>query len=128
MNEMLAIALLIGASACFAMAEIGIAASRKIKLRVLAGEGSHKAQDVLDLQQNPGAFFAMIQIALNAISILGGIIGEEALTPYVKEALSMVYQGAALDQISFALSFFSSFCFFSLTHSLGPPLSRPPSP
>lgn len=94
MNEMLAIALLIGASACFAMAEIGIAASRKIKLRVLAGEGSHKAQDVLDLQQDPGAFFAMIQIALNAISILGGIIGEEALTPYVKEALSMVYQGA----------------------------------
>ena len=99
MNEMLAIALLIGASACFAMAEIGIAASRKIKLRVMAGEGSDEAQHVLDLQQDPGAFFAMIQIALNAISILGGIIGEEALTPYVRDGLALVYQGPALDQI-----------------------------
>ena len=120
MNEMLAIALLIGASACFAMAEIGIAASRKIKLRVLAGEGSHKAQDVLDLQQDPGAFFAMIQIALNAISILGGIIGEEALTPYVKEGLALVYQGPALDQISFALSFFCITALFILFADLLP--------
>ena len=120
MNEMFAIALLIGASACFAMAEIGIAASRKIKLRVLAGEGNHQAQDVLALQQDPGAFFAMIQIALNAISILGGIIGEEALTPYVKDALGMVYQGPALEEVSFVLSFFCITALFILFADLLP--------
>ena len=48
MNDLLAIVLLIMSSALFAMSEIGIAASRKIKLRVLAGEGNQKAQDVLD--------------------------------------------------------------------------------
>ncbi|MEK9711822.1 MAG: CNNM domain-containing protein, partial [Thalassolituus sp.] len=120
MSDMLAIALLIVASAAFAMSEIGIAAARKIKLRVMAGEGDRKAQDVLDLQQNPGAFFAMIQIALNAISILGGIIGEQALTPYIKEALAVVYQGNALDEISFALSFFSITALFILFADLLP--------
>ena len=68
MSEPFGIGILIMASALFAMSEIGIAAARKIKLRVMAGEGNHKAQEVLDLQQNPGNFFAMIQIALNAIS------------------------------------------------------------
>ncbi|MEK9766616.1 MAG: hemolysin family protein, partial [Thalassolituus sp.] len=120
MSDMLAIALLIVASAAFAMSEIGIAAARTIKLRVMAGEGDRKAQDVLDLQQNPGAFFAMIQIALNAISILGGIIGEQALTPYIKEALAVVYQGNALDEISFALSFFSITALFILFADLLP--------
>ena len=120
MSDMLAIGLLIMASALFAMSEIGIAASRKIKLRVMASEGDRKAQDVLDLQQDPGAFFAMIQIALNAISILGGIIGEQALTPYIRELISLVYQGSMLDQISFALSFFSITALFILFADLLP--------
>lgn len=120
MSDMLAIGLLIMTSALFAMSEIGIAASRKIKLRVMASEGDRKAQDVLDLQQDPGAFFAMIQIALNAISILGGIIGEQALTPYIRELISLVYQGSMLDQISFALSFFSITALFILFADLLP--------
>lgn len=120
MSDMLAIGLLIMASALFAMSEIGIAASRKIKLRVMASEGDRKAQDVLDLQQDPGAFFAMIQIALNAISILGGIIGEQALTQYIRELISLVYQGSMLDQISFALSFFSITALFILFADLLP--------
>lgn len=120
MNDLFAIALLICASAMFAMSEIGIAAARKIKLRVMAGEGNAKAQAVLDLQQDPGAFFAMIQIALNAISIMGGIIGEQALTPYIRDSLVLVYQGPLLDQISFALSFFSITALFILFADLLP--------
>ena len=120
MNDLLAIVLLIMSSALFAMSEIGIAASRKIKLRVLAGEGNQKAQDVLDLQQDPGAFFAMIQIALNAISILGGIIGEQALTPYFRDSLALVYQGRLLDEISFAMSFVTITALFILFADLLP--------
>ena len=105
MSDLLGIGALILISALFAMSEIGMAAARKIKLRMMAEDGHAKAEDVLTLQQNPGAFFAMIQIALNAIAIMGGIIGEQALTPYCKDLVALVYQGPLLDQISFALSF-----------------------
>ncbi|CUB04520.1 hemolysin family protein [Marinomonas fungiae] len=105
MNDFLWIGVLILFGALFAMSEIGMAAARKIKLRVMMEDGNEKAESVLALQQNPGAFFAMIQIALNAISILGGIVGEQALTPYVKDMVIMFYQGPLLDQVSFMLSF-----------------------
>ncbi|TEW54879.1 HlyC/CorC family transporter [Psychromonas sp. RZ22] len=105
MSELLSIILLISAGALFAMSEIAISAARKIKLRVMADEGNLKALEVIKLQQQPGNFFAMMQIALNGISILGGIIGEQALTPYTRELVSLVYQGPLLAEISFTLSF-----------------------
>lgn len=114
------IAALILISALFAMSEISIAASRKIKLRVMADEGNQRAAAVLALQEQPGAFFAMIQIALNAIAILGGIVGEQALSPYVEEALVMVYQGPLLAQASFFISFFAITSLFILFADLMP--------
>lgn len=105
MSDLLGISLLILFGALFAMSEIAIAAARKIKLRVMADEGSKNANAVLKLQEQPGGFFAMIQIALNAIAILGGIIGEQALTPYTSELVSLVYTGDLGGQISFLLSF-----------------------
>jgi len=120
MSDLVSIGILIMASAFFAMSEIGMAAARKIKLRVMSEEGNSKADAVIALQENPGAFFAMIQIALNAISILGGIIGEQALTPYIKEAVELVYNGALLDQVSFMLSFLSVTSLFILFADLLP--------
>jgi len=120
MSDVLSIVLLIAAGAIFAMSEIAISAARKIKLRVMADEGNSKAQDVLALQQNPGNFFAMMQIALNGISILGGIIGEQALTPYIKEVVIIFYQGPLLEQVSFALSFICLTSLFILFADLLP--------
>lgn len=120
MSDVFSIGLLIIAGALFAMAEIGMAAARKIKLRVLADEGSVKAQAVLALQQKPGAFFAMIQIALNAIAILGGIVGEQALTPYIKQLVSLLYAGPLLDQVSFVVSFLCLTSLFILFADLLP--------
>ena len=57
MSDLLIIMILILISALFAMSEIAIAASRKIKLRVMVDEGNKKAQAVLSLQEQPGAFF-----------------------------------------------------------------------
>ncbi|MDN2663617.1 hemolysin family protein [Psychromonas sp. 14N.309.X.WAT.B.A12] len=120
MSDVLSIVLLILAGAVFAMSEISIAAARKIKLRVMADEGNTKALEVLELQQQPGNFFAMMQIALNGISILGGIIGEQALTPYIKQVISLFYQGALLNQISFILSFICLTSLFILFADLLP--------
>ncbi|WP_338367232.1 hemolysin family protein [uncultured Pseudoalteromonas sp.] len=120
MGDLIGISLLILISALFAMSEIAIAASRKIKLRVMADEGSDNAAAVLKLQENPGAFFAMIQIALNAIAILGGIVGEQALSPYVQSVLVLFYQGVYLEKISFLFSFFTITSLFILFADLMP--------
>ncbi len=120
MGDLIGISLLILISALFAMSEIAIAASRKIKLRVMADEGSDNAAAVLKRQENPGAFFAMIQIALNAIAILGGIVGEQALSPYVQSILVLFYQGVHLEKISFLFSFFTITSLFILFADLMP--------
>ena len=120
MGDLIGISLLILISALFAMSEIAIAASRKIKLRVMADEGSANALAVLKLQENPGAFFAMIQIALNAIAILGGIVGEQALSPYVEDVLVLFYNGIHVEKISFLFSFFTITSLFILFADLMP--------
>ena len=120
MSDLFGIASLIFFGALFAMSEISIAASRKIKLRVMADEGDDKAEAVLRLQEQPGSFFAMIQIALNAIAILGGIIGEQTLTPYTSELVALVYSGPMAEQISFLLSFLAITSLFILFADLLP--------
>lgn len=119
-GDLLFLLLLIVLSGVFALSEISIAAARKIKLRVLADEGDPRAQAVLTLQQESGAFFAMVQIALNAISILGGIVGEQTLTPYMKAFISLFYTGSLLDQASFILSFVTLTSLFILFSDLLP--------
>jgi CBS domain containing-hemolysin-like protein len=114
------ILVLIMAGAFFAVAEIALAAARQIKLSILVDEGSEKARLVLELQANSGAFFAAIQIALNAIAILGGIIGESAFTPSIQNALSYVYQGPYLGDISFMCSFILIMSLFILFSDLIP--------
>jgi len=104
-NDLFIIFLLIIASAFFSMSEISLAASRKIKLRLMAEGGHVNAQRVLALQDNPGNFFTVVQIGLNAVAILGGIVGEQALSPHVAAAIGLVYDGPRLHTLSFVVSF-----------------------
>jgi CBS domain containing-hemolysin-like protein len=64
-----AIALLIAASAFFSIAEISMAASRRLRLRQMAAEGDARAQRVLDVQQQPGNYFTVVQIGQNMVAI-----------------------------------------------------------
>ena len=57
------------------------------------------------LQDNPGNFFTVVQIGLNAVAILGGIVGEQALSPHVAAAIGLVYDGPRLHTLSFVVSF-----------------------
>ncbi|GIU12037.1 membrane protein [Shewanella sp. MBTL60-112-B2] len=87
------------------MSEIALAAGRKIRLRQLASEGDARADKVLLLQSQPGNFFTVVQIGLNAVAIMGGIVGESAFTPYFHSFLSSWLSGPWLDKMSFLLSF-----------------------
>lgn len=116
----LLILLLVLISAFFSCAEISLAASRKIRLEMLVRDGEPNAQRVLDLQAQPGNFFTVVQIGLNAVAILGGVIGEPALTPHLVDGIGRFYQGPWLDNLSFSISFLLVTAFFILFADLMP--------
>ncbi|PSJ81080.1 hemolysin family protein [Neisseria iguanae] len=75
--------LLIILSAFVSCSELALASARKIKLQVMSKEGGDvRALDVLNMQQQPGSFITVVQIGLNAVAILAGIVGEAAIRPY----------------------------------------------
>lgn len=104
-SQLFLIGLLIVVSAWLSISEISLAASRKIRLRLMAKQGSRAAEDVLRLQENPGHFFTVVQIGLNAVAILGGVIGQSALSPVVSSVIGWVYDGPLLATISSVVAF-----------------------
>ena len=107
---------LVIASAFFSVSEIALAASRKTRLQTLASEGNVNAEKVLTLQEHPGNFFTVVQIGLNAVAILGGIIGESFFTPYFAAVLTLVISDPWLTPIAFGSSVFfvtASFILFA---------------
>ncbi|WP_312966945.1 hemolysin family protein [Acinetobacter gerneri] len=99
------IAILIAGAGFLSLTEIALAGARKVKLKILAEAGDERAQKVLDLQANSADFFAASQIGLNAVAILGGILGEGAFRPYFLSFVSRFYSGQWAETISFSLSF-----------------------
>lgn len=104
-QHLVLLALLVMAAGFLSLTEISLAGARKIKLKLLAEAGDERALKVMALQAQSADFFAASQIGLNAVAILGGILGEAALRPYFISWVSVVYDGPALDNIGFALSF-----------------------
>jgi len=105
LNSILIILILIAISAFFSISEISLAASRKIKLKLLADEGNINAMRVLKIQETPGTFFTVVQIGLNAVAILGGIVGDAAFSPAFKVMFERFLSPELADQLSFILSF-----------------------
>ena len=97
---------LISAGAFFSVAEIALAASRRLRLRQYADEGDSRAERVLRLQEQPGDYFTAVQVSLNAIAILGGIVGEGALSPYFFSLYSLWLDTAHAQTAAFLTSFF----------------------
>ena len=116
----LLILLLVVISAFLSCAEISLAASRKIRLEMLVKDGNANAQRVLALQAQPGNFFTVVQIGLNAVAILGGVVGEPALTPHIADLIRGIYQGPWLENVSFSISFLLVTGFFILFADLMP--------
>ena len=104
-QNLLTICILVLISSFFSISEIALAGARRIKLKLLAESGDNRANKILHLQQNSAEFFATSQIGLNAVAILGGIVGESALRPYFIDLISPFYQGKMLDNIGFVMSF-----------------------
>jgi CBS domain containing-hemolysin-like protein len=105
LENLLLIGLLVAISAFFALSEISIAASRQVRLSVLAEEGQAAAARVLALRAQPGPFFTLVQIGLNAVAIMGGIVGEGVFSPWLTTVLAPMLPEAYLETVAFAASF-----------------------
>jgi putative hemolysin len=71
----------------FAMSEIAIVTSKRIRLQKLSENGSRGAKAALDLSDSPSRFLSTIQVGITLIGIFNGAFGEaslvERLTPEV---------------------------------------------
>lgn len=64
----------------FAMSELALAASRKVRLSTMADAGDKGAQAALTLLGNPNQFLSTVQIGITSIGVLNGIVGEAAFS------------------------------------------------
>lgn len=81
--------ILLGLNAFFSIAEFSIVSSRKLKLQNMIHEGSHfqkqNAKKILNMMEMSTQFITLIQISLNFIAILSGILGEQRFSGYLSE-------------------------------------------
>ncbi|MDO5056983.1 MAG: hemolysin family protein [Lautropia sp.] len=104
-QQLFILLLLLLSSAFFSAAEISIAASRQIKLKVLADEGDERAKAIMALQTRPGQFVTAVQIGINAVILLAGAVGDAALSPTFQDWIGLFYRGPGVEPAATALSF-----------------------
>jgi CBS domain containing-hemolysin-like protein len=119
-QSLLIIAALIATSDFFSLAEISLAASRRLRLRQMADEGDVRAERVMRLQENPGHYFTVVQIGLNAVAILGGVVGEGSLSPYYAVLFERWLSPEAAQRVAFAASFVTIIAVFLVFADLFP--------
>src|SRR3990167_4607661 len=114
------IVILIVIGAFFSISEISLAAARKFKLEQLSNEGDLRASLVLGLQDHPGIFFTAIQIGLNTVAILAGVIGEAAIADPITNFFLKFTNLPSAKIIGVLLSFFLVTSLFILFADLIP--------
>ncbi|MCS4532872.1 hemolysin family protein [Neisseria montereyensis] len=112
--------LLILMSGFVSAAELALASSRKIKLQVMGKEGDVRALEVLAMQEQPGSFITIVQIGLNAVAVLGGIIGEAAISPFFSQLFNRYGISSEWESAASLLSFLLVTAVFILFADLMP--------
>jgi putative hemolysin len=64
----------------FAMSELALTASRKVRLQSMAEAGDKGAMAALALLENPTQFLSSVQVGITSIGMLNGIVGEAAFS------------------------------------------------
>ena len=107
-------------SAILSSAEISLAGARRIKLQTLANEGNIQAEKVLKLQEQPGRFITVVQIGLNMVAVLGGVIGEATISLHLQSFLHEYTKAEWVEPASSWIAFFMVTITFVLLADLIP--------
>ena len=105
LSATLLLILLIIISAIVSSAEIALAGARRIKLQNMVNEGNAKAALVLKLQEQPGRFITVVQIGLNMVAVLGGVIGEATIRVHLQAFINQYTDAAWVESASSWLAF-----------------------
>jgi putative hemolysin len=71
----------------FALSEMALAASRRVRLQTLSDMGDERAAAALRLMDQPTRFLSSIQIGITSIGVLNGIVGEAAFSQGLSRSL-----------------------------------------
>lgn len=88
--EFILIVLLTLLNGAFAMSELALTASRKVRLQTMADAGDKGAQAAQALLENPTQFLSAVQVGVTSIGMLNGIVGEAAFSDGVAHWLQAV--------------------------------------
>jgi putative hemolysin len=86
--EFLLIVVLTLLNGAFAMSELALTASKKVRLQTMAEADDKGAQAALTLLDNPTNFLSSVQVGVTSIGMLNGIIGEAAFSDGVSRWLA----------------------------------------
>lgn len=99
--EFIIVLLLIICNGLFAMAEIAIVSIRKSRLQKEANEGNTRAQEALELAEDPTRFLSTVQIGITFIGIFAGAFGGETLAHQLSGSFkNILFVANYRDQIS----------------------------
>ncbi|KYK96506.1 hemolysin family protein [Aggregatibacter actinomycetemcomitans] len=119
-TAILVLILLIIISAVVSSAEISLAGARRIKLQNMVNEGNTKAAMVLKLQEQPGRFITVVQIGLNMVAVLGGVIGEATIRVHLQHFIHQYTDAAWVESAASWMAFFIVTASFILLADLMP--------
>lgn len=113
-KQIIIIFFLIILNGIFAMAEMAIVSSRKIRLEQMAQNGNAGAQKALNLAEEPTHLLSTVQIGITLIGILTGTFGGSTLSTYLAEYLKAVLLLAPYSQAVSMVLVVSTITYFSL--------------
>lgn len=88
----------------FAMSELAIVSSKRLRLQRSAENGSRGAQAALDLSDNPSRFLSTVQIGITLIGIFTGAFGEASLVSQLAPKFeTLPFIGAYAREISLGI-------------------------
>ncbi|WP_032997204.1 hemolysin family protein [Aggregatibacter actinomycetemcomitans] len=119
-TAILVLILLIIISAIVSSAEISLAGARRIKLQNMVNEGNTEAAMVLKLQEQPGRFITVVQIGLNMVAVLGGVIGEATIRVHLQHVIHQYTDAAWVESAASWIAFFIVTASFILLADLMP--------
>jgi putative hemolysin len=96
--DFLVILILTLLNGAFAMSELALTASKKVRLQTLADEGDKGAQAALDLLGNPTQFLSVVQVGITGIGMLNAVVGEaafgESLATLLEKSFALSHKAA----------------------------------
>ncbi|MDB5772059.1 MAG: hemolysin [Burkholderia sp.] len=74
----------------FAMSEIAVVSSKRMRLQKLAADGSRGASKALELAEDPSRFLSTVQVGITLIGIFNGAFGEASLVAKLAPELALL--------------------------------------